>query len=126
MTTDHPPSHETMTIASNLKKAQRSMGLTQEQVSAKTGIPVPTLKKYESGKQPPPGDRIGALARALAVSADDLVLDESERKVSEELRAIFQRFDQLPDQMKKQVKIAIRGILISYEQELLEQPAEDQ
>lgn len=121
MTTDHEPSHETMTIANNLKKARKSMGLTQEQVAARTGIPVPTLKKYESGRQPPPGDRIGALARALAVSADDIVLEESERRVSDELRAIFQRFDQLPEDMKKQVKIAIRGILLSYEQELLEQ-----
>jgi len=111
-----------MTIAENLKKARKNMGLTQEQVSLKTGIPVATLKKYEGGKQPPPGDRIGALAKALAVSADDIILDESERKVSEELRAIFQRLDQLPDDMKKQVKIAVRGILISYEQELLDQP----
>ena len=111
-----------MTIANNLKKARKSMGLTQEQVSIRTGIPVATLKKYEGGKQPPPGDRIGTLARALAVSADDLVLEESERKVSDELRAIFQRFDQLPEDMKKQVKIAVRGILLSYEQELLEHP----
>jgi transcriptional regulator with XRE-family HTH domain len=109
-----------MTIASNLKKARKSMGLTQEQLSERTGIPVPTLKKYEGGKQPPPGDRIGALARALAVSADDIVLEESERKVSDELRAIFKRFDQMPEDMKKQVKISIRGILMSYEQELLE------
>jgi transcriptional regulator with XRE-family HTH domain len=117
---DPKPSREAMTIASNLKKARKSMGLTQEQLSERTGIPVPTLKKYEGGKQPPPGDRIGALARALAVSADDIVLEESERKVSDELRAIFKRFDQMPEDMKKQVKISIRGILMSYEQELLE------
>ncbi|WP_119689039.1 helix-turn-helix domain-containing protein [Clavibacter michiganensis] len=121
MNDDQELSQETMTIASNLRKARKSMGLTQEQLSERTGIPVATLKKYEGGKQPPPGDRIGALARALAVSADDIVLEESERRVSDELRAIFQRFDQLPDEMKKQVKIAVRGILISYEQELLEQ-----
>ncbi|MCR3815985.1 helix-turn-helix transcriptional regulator, partial [Pseudomonas aeruginosa] len=30
------------------------MGLTQEQVAEKTGIPLATIKKYEAGKQPPP------------------------------------------------------------------------
>lgn len=119
MAADQEPSAETMTIAANLKKARKTMGLTQEQVAEKTGIPLATIKKYEAGKQPPPGDRIGALARALAVSADDIVLEESERQLSEEMRAIFLRFDHLPDDMKRQVKLAVRGILMSYEQELL-------
>ncbi|MCT7418570.1 helix-turn-helix domain-containing protein [Pseudomonas aeruginosa] len=30
------------------------------------GIPLSTYKNYEHGKQPPPGDRIGAIARTLA------------------------------------------------------------
>jgi len=120
LSTEQQPSKETMTIATNLKKARESRGLTQEQVSTLTGIPVATYKNYERGKQPPPGDRIGTLARALAVSADDIVMEESDRHVSDELRAIFQRFDQLPDDMKKQIKLCIRGILMSYEQELLD------
>jgi len=110
---------ETMNIGENLSKARESKGLTQSQVAASAGIPLSTYKKYEGGSQPPPGDRIGSLAKALGISADELVMDESERHVSEELRAIFMRFDLLPDEMKSMARIVLRGVLQSFEQETL-------
>ncbi|MDL4541111.1 helix-turn-helix domain-containing protein [Pseudomonas aeruginosa] len=55
------------------------------------GIPLSTYKNYEHGKQPPPGDRIGAIARTLGVSADELVFEESERQVADELTSPIQR-----------------------------------
>lgn len=110
---------EAMSIGENLSKAREGKGLTQAQVAANAGIPLSTYKKYEVGSQPPPGDRIGALARALGISADELVMDASERNVSEELRAIFIRFDMLPDEMKSMARIVLRGILQSFEQETL-------
>ena len=39
MAADQEPSAETMTIAANLKKARKTMGLTQEQVAEKQGYP---------------------------------------------------------------------------------------
>jgi len=114
-----PQSGEMMNIGENLSKAREDKGLTQAQVAGIAGIPLSTYKKYEAGSQPPPGDRIGSLARALGISADELVMDESERHVSEELRALFQRFDLLPDDMKSMARIVLRGVLQSFEQETL-------
>jgi transcriptional regulator with XRE-family HTH domain len=114
-----PQSGEMMNIGENLSKAREDKGLTQAQVAVIAGIPLSTYKKYEAGAQPPPGDRIGALARALGISADELVMEESERHVSEELRALFHRFDLLPDDMKSMARIVLRGVLQSFEQETL-------
>lgn len=108
-----------MSIGENLCKAREDKGLTQAQVAASAGIPLSTYKKYELGSPPPPGDRIGALARALGISADELVLEESERHVSDEMRALFMRFDALPDNMRAMARIVLRGVLQSFEQETL-------
>lgn len=119
MDEEAPQSGEMMNIGENLSKAREDKGLTQAQVAVIAGIPLSTYKKYEAGAQPPPGDRIGSLARALGISADELVMEESERHVSEELRALFHRFDLLPDDMKSMARIVLRGVLQSFEQETL-------
>ncbi|MCO3072300.1 helix-turn-helix transcriptional regulator [Pseudomonas aeruginosa] len=109
----------TMAIGENIRKARERKGLRQEQVAEMAGIPLSTYKNYEHGKQPPPGDRLGAIARTLGVSADELVFEESERQVADELRALFKRFEVLPPDLKTQAKVAIRGLLMSYEVEAL-------
>lgn len=116
---EKPQSTEQMSISENLSKAREDKGLTQAQLAVSAGIPLPTYKKYESGTQQLPGDRIGALARALGISADELIMDESDRNVSEDMRALFHRFDQLPESLKSTARIVLRGILQSFEQETL-------
>jgi transcriptional regulator with XRE-family HTH domain len=110
---------ETMTIGDNLRRAREAKGLTQREVWEATGISESSYKSYEKGERPPPGDKIVTLARLLSVSTDELLLELSEREVSDDLRAIFNRFDKLPGDEKRHAKIALRGILMSYEQETL-------
>jgi transcriptional regulator with XRE-family HTH domain len=108
-----------MSIGINLSIARNRRGLTQAEVAKSADIPLPTYKKYESGIQCPPGDRIGALARALGTSADEIIMEESERNTSEEMQAFFMRFDRLPDDMKGMARLSIRGLIQSYEEEVL-------
>ncbi|CAL5242880.1 HTH cro/C1-type domain-containing protein [Pseudomonas aeruginosa] len=110
---------ETMTIAENIRRAREAKGLTQREVWEATGISESSYKSYEKGERPPPGDKIVTLARLLGVSTDDLLLDEAERYVSDDLSAIFVRFNHLPAEEKVHAKIALKGILMSYEQEAL-------
>lgn len=110
---------ETMTIGDNLRKAREAKGLTQKEVWEASGISESSYKSYEKGERPPPGDKIVTLARLLGVSTDELLLEQSEREISDDLRAIFNRFDLLPGEEKRHAKIALRGILMSYEQEAL-------
>lgn len=119
MDTETSSGKETMTIGDNLRKAREAKGMTQREVWEATGISESSYKSYEKGERPPPGDKIVTLARLLGTSTDDLLLDESERAISDDLRAIFNRFDHLPVDEKTHAKIALRGILMSYEQEAL-------
>lgn len=108
-----------MSIGTNLRRLRDSKGLTQDEVASAAGIPGTTYKSYEKDRLTPPGDRVAALARALAVSADEILLDEDEQAISEDLRPIFRQFELLPDDVKRQAKIALRGILLGYQQETL-------
>ncbi|PZR20385.1 MAG: transcriptional regulator [Citrobacter freundii] len=109
-----------MSIGENLSKIREKAGLTQVQVAKMAEIPLPTYKKYESGSQSPPGDRIRTLAIALRTSADEIVMEPSERDVSQDLKAIFMRYDKLPDEMKAIARFTLRGLLTQMESDLLE------
>lgn len=106
-----------MTIGENIKKAREHAGMTQVDVHIATGIPVQTYKAYEAGTRPPPADRIGAIAKALKVSADELVFDPEERDINQELRAVFRRMALLPEDLKGQAKMMMRAMVLGLEEE---------
>lgn len=58
-------------MAENLWKLRRMKGLTLEQLQVRTGIPVPVLRQYESGRMLRPQDHV-KLARALSVGVEVL------------------------------------------------------
>lgn len=109
----------TMTIGENLLKARQAAGFTQQQVWEKAGISESSYKGYENGHRPPPGDKIATLAKILGVSTDELLLAEEERADSSEFKAIWRRLELLPDEMRNQAKVAMRGVLMGIEQEAL-------
>jgi len=117
--TEEPNGGDSMNIGENLRRARAAAGLTQQQVWEASGISESTYKGYEKGERPPPGDKIATLARVLNVSTDELLLDEGERSGSAEFRAMWRRLEMLPDDLREQAKIAIRGVLMSIEQEAL-------
>jgi transcriptional regulator with XRE-family HTH domain len=113
------PSEGAMTIGENLKRARAAAGLTQQQVWESAGMSESAYKGYEKGERPPPGDKIATLARVLGCSTDELLLSENERSGSAEFRAMWRRIEMLPAEMQEQAKIAMRGVLMSIEQEAL-------
>jgi transcriptional regulator with XRE-family HTH domain len=109
-----------MSIGENLSKIREKAGLTQAQVAKMADIPLPTYKKYESGSQSPPGDRIRTLAIALGTSADEIVMEFSERDISQDLKAIFMRYDKLPEEMRHIARFTLKGLLMQMESDMLE------
>ena len=57
----------------NLGEVRRFRKLTQDQVSRDTGIPLPTLRKYEQGHNSPPCDTLNKLADYYRVTVDALL-----------------------------------------------------
>jgi phage repressor protein C with HTH and peptisase S24 domain len=51
-------------IGDRLKTQRAQLGLSQEELSRASGVPVSTLKKYESNERVPGGDALAGLAKA--------------------------------------------------------------
>ncbi|YCH23997.1 helix-turn-helix domain-containing protein [Pseudomonas sp. D1-3] len=112
-------SERTMTFSENLKKFRKARGLTQPQVWGPAGIAKSSYTSYEAGSQMPSADKVVELAKVLGVTTDELLLDESEMTVSEDLRPILKRFDSLPAEIRNQARIALKGVLFGFEQEVI-------
>lgn len=62
-----------MRVGDQIKKARKNAGLTQKQLSEKTGIPAITIQQYERGVRAPKVDSLQKISIALGVSLDDLL-----------------------------------------------------
>lgn len=62
-----------MKFSERLKKLREEKGLTQVQLSELTGITARQIQKYEGGQSRPRLDAAEKLAKALNVSADELL-----------------------------------------------------
>lgn len=51
------------TLGSRLKALRQALGRTQAEMSASSGIPLPTLKKYEGSDREPGAEALAAMAR---------------------------------------------------------------
>lgn len=59
-----------MNVAEWVNGARRSAGLTQRQLSERSGVPQPTIARIESGKQMPRADTLDRLLRACGWELD--------------------------------------------------------
>ncbi|MCY1278771.1 Helix-turn-helix domain protein [compost metagenome] len=108
-----------MTIAVNLKRCREAKGLTQQEVWEAAGISKSSYTAYEAGRSMPAADKVVTLAHILGTTTDELLLEESERLVSEDMLPILKRFEALPGPIRNQARIALKGVLFGYEQEAL-------
>ena len=60
-------------FASRIKKARAETGFTQREVAKETGIPQPTIARFESGNRIPDVEKLGILADFYGVSVDWLL-----------------------------------------------------
>lgn len=62
-----------------------------------------------------------SLAQALGISTDELMMEAQQRSISEDLRALFNAADKLPDDKKRQLRTAIKWMLLAISQEQLDE-----
>ena len=62
-----------MDFSERLKTIRKEKGLTQAELAEKAGIAVNSIRLYESGKIVPKLDTIARIARAMGLTANDLV-----------------------------------------------------
>lgn len=68
-----------------LKEIRLAKNLTQQQLADMTGIDRPSIARYESGNRYPPIDKLQLLAKALGVSLDILVGNDSYEKTDDQI-----------------------------------------
>src|SRR5438067_13486771 len=81
---------KTMDFPQKLAYLRKQRHLTQQSLADLVGCHVIQLSRYESGSSQPTLDVIRKLARALAVTTDELILDLSERGPDLDLRLQFE------------------------------------
>lgn len=70
---DLPPLQDPISFASELIKARSDLGLTQSQLSAKSGVSISAIKAYESGRNMPGTRELRELCIALQISPNKLL-----------------------------------------------------
>lgn len=92
-----------MSLGSNLRRMRKDLGLSQEQLSDKTGIRVAHISKIESDKTDPKLSTIYKLVESLECSADSLLMDKNKVGLDSILKATLERVGNLPDSNKRTI-----------------------
>jgi transcriptional regulator with XRE-family HTH domain len=107
-----------MAFGKSLARFRKERGWTQEDLVRRCKIGIAQIRRYEAGKSQPTLDAIARLAKALGVSADDLVFDDVSESVAGEhildrdLLAHFAAISRLDHADKDAVKRILASVIV--------------
>jgi transcriptional regulator with XRE-family HTH domain len=113
-----------MNFGKRLAEYRKQRGLTQVQLCELVGVQIAQMRNYEGDRSQPTLEVIRKLALALDITADELVFDPSERMpllLDKELLKQWERLEQLPEDMRKAVKLVVEGVLLRHSVSQLQQ-----
>ena len=61
-----------MTIGQRIRTFRKKIGMTQQELSDKTGISVQSIRKYESDRMVPKSQNLQSISKTLGVSPSDI------------------------------------------------------
>lgn len=64
-------------VGRQLREARRAVKLTIKKASELSGIPIPTMNRYEAGETSVPDDRLHALCKLYGINQDSITSDAS-------------------------------------------------
>ena len=108
---------ETMSIAQRLSSLRKNKGLTQQALADAVGLHVTQVKRYEYNQSQPSLETLKKIAKALRVTIDSLVFEESELLPDDSLALQFQAVINLPSEQQAVIKQLLEGMIIKYEAE---------
>ncbi len=86
-----------------LKEVRKTRKLTQQELAAKTGIPVTSIAHFESGSRKPSLENFYKLIVVLNVSAD-YILGRSEKMSASGIDPITNALQDLPESERKMIE----------------------
>lgn len=106
-----------MSIGENIRQRRETAGLSQKKLADAIGSGVNTLVGWEKDANAPPGDKVVAMAKVFGCSTDEILLERHERDISPEMRALFRRFGDLPDELKPVARSLMGAVLAAIEEQ---------
>jgi transcriptional regulator with XRE-family HTH domain len=104
-----------MDFPQRLASLRKERGLTQQLLAEKIGVHVSQLRRYEGGSSQPTLEVLRRMAKALAVSGDQLLFDDAERDLAEALRLQFEAAGRLSPQEQQIIREVIEGLVMKHE-----------
>lgn len=98
-----------------LAALRKQRGFTQESLADAIGITKTQVYRYENGSSQPTLDVIKKIALALAVSSDELIFEEGERKPDESLALLLEGVSHLDPDEKHVIREMVEGILLKHQ-----------
>ncbi|QLG96424.1 helix-turn-helix transcriptional regulator [Pseudomonas yamanorum] len=106
-----------MSIGENIRTKREAIGLSQKALAEAIGSGENTVAGWEKDKNAPPGDKVVSMSKLFGCATDEILLENSERDVTPEMKALFRRFSDLPDSMKPLARSMMSALLASIEDE---------
>jgi transcriptional regulator with XRE-family HTH domain len=104
-----------MGFPDRLVALRKQRGFTQKALAEKVGVRALQIGRYENGTAQPTLEVIRNLAKALGVTADELIFDKDERGPDEDLRLQFEAVSRMSAAEKRVVKELIEGMILKHE-----------
>jgi transcriptional regulator with XRE-family HTH domain len=111
-----------MSFPKRLVAIRKAKHYTQASLAEATGIHVQQIKRYEGGSAQPSVDALIRLAKALAITTDELLFDEDERGPDNALRLHFEAVSKLSPEEQDTIISVIDGLLLKHEAQRWSQP----
>jgi transcriptional regulator with XRE-family HTH domain len=103
-----------MTFGTRVATLRRQRALTKPALADRIGNHVSPLRRYESGTSQPIIGVLGRLAVALAISADVLIFDETERAIPEGIDHHLKAIGQLGPEEQAAIRALIEDALLRH------------
>ncbi|WP_080401599.1 helix-turn-helix domain-containing protein [Burkholderia ubonensis] len=103
-----------MTFSHRLSTLRKQNGFTQQQLADRVEVHVVQINRYEAGLSRPTLNVFKQLAVVLSVSADELLFDDSEHRLDESFRPLFDRLSDLTEREKTVVRTVLEAILLRH------------
>lgn len=117
--------NEKETVGQRLARLRTERGFTQRNLAKETGISHRTIAYYEKQTQHPPTHLLPTLAKALGVTADQLLGSETVKAASKEKdNRLWRRFSQIEKLDIKEKRQVIQLLDTFIEKEQLKQKAQ--
>lgn len=101
---------DTKAVGQRIKAAREKRGLTQEELAASVNISPTHVSVIERGAKTVRMDTFVAIANALEVSADSLLIDVVDHATASEASALSSAIECLPHEERTRILKAIRAL----------------